>query len=178
MKRRIAVLSAIVLGLMLCAYSPRLRAAGPSPKAASGGVKIDFNAERVGPREIEDTTETAIPRDYGTAWNALETALDQNRTDVLDTGFVGFARERFAQRVADQRNSGLRVRYVDHGHKLQAIFYSPEGSTMQLRDTAQYDVQVLDGDTVISSQPVTQNFIVLMTVTEDRWKVRVLQAVQ
>jgi hypothetical protein len=30
---------------------------------------------------------------------------------------------------------------------------------------------------VIHSQPVTQNYIALMTVTEDRWKVRMLEAV-
>ena len=178
MKRWIAVLPAVVLGLAICAHVPHVGAAGPAPKAASGTVKVDFKTDGLGPRDIEDTTETAIPRDYATAWNALETALSQNRTDILDTGFVGFARDRFAQRDADQRTSGLRVRYVDHGHKVQAIFYSPEGSTMQLRDTAQYDLQVLDGDTVISSQPVTQNYVALMTVTEDRWKVRVLQAVQ
>jgi hypothetical protein len=178
MKRWIALLSASAIAVFAWTYAPRVRAAGPAPKAATAAVKVEFNADGLGPREIEDTTEIAIPRDYATAWNALETALSQNRTDILDGGFVGFARDRFAQRVVDQRKSGLRVRYVDHGHKVQAIFYSPEGSTMQLRDTAQYELEVLDGDNVISSQPVTQNYLALMTVTEDRWKVRVLQAVQ
>ena len=141
------------------------------------GIKVDFDAEGLGPREIEDTTETAIPRDYATAWSALEAALSQNRATALDAGFVGFAHDRFAQRVADQKNSNLRVRYVDRGHKLKALFYSPEGSTMQLRDTAQYDFEVLDGDSVISSQNITQSYIAVMTVTEDHWKVRVLQEI-
>ena len=178
MKRWIALLSAIVVAFASCAYSPHDRAAGPSPKAASGDVKVDFSNDGLGPRQIEDTTEIAIPRDYATAWNALETAFSQNRADILDSGFVGFARDRFAQRVSDQRKSGLRVRYIDRGHKVYVIFYSPEGSTMQLRDTAEYELEVMDGKTVISSQPVTQNYIALMTVTEDRWKIRFLQAVQ
>ena len=89
MKRWIAVLPAVVLGLAICAHVPHVGAAGPWPKAVSGTVKVDFNTEGLGPRDIEDTTETAIPRDYATAWNALETALSQNRTDILDTGWIG-----------------------------------------------------------------------------------------
>jgi hypothetical protein len=177
MKRWIVLLTAAVIAAIAWAFAPRARADGLTPKAPSGAVKVEFSSEGLSPREIEDTTEVAIPRDYATAWNALETALSQNRAAVLDNGFVGFARDRFAQRVADQKKSGMHVRYLDRGHKLQAIFYSPEGSTMQLRDTAQYELEVLDGDTVISSQPVTQNYIALMTVTEDRWKVRVLESV-
>lgn len=176
MKRRVALLAVLAMGVVAWRVAPRARAADSAGEAASGGIKVQFISAGVGPREIEDTTEVAIPRDYATAWNALETALCQNRTDVLDTGFVGSARERLAQRISDQKKSGLRVRYVDRGHKVQAVFYSPEGSAMQLRDTAQYDLEVVDGDTVISSQPVTQNYVALMTVTEDRWKVRELEA--
>lgn len=177
MKGRLVLLATAALVIGCWSLAPRVRAADQGRKATPGGIKIEFNDEGAGPREIEDTTQTAIPRDYATAWNALETALSQNRADVLDTGFVGFARERLAQRIADQKSSGIRVRYVDKGHKLNAVFYSPEGSTMEVRDTAQYEMQVLDGDTVISSQPVTQNYVALMTVTEDRWKVRVLEQV-
>ena len=171
------LLAGLIISVIAWTPAPRNAAAGPVPRTAPGGIKVEFNSDGAGPREIEDTTSAAIPRDYATAWNALETALNQNRAEALDAGFVGFARERLAQRIADQKKSGVRVRYVDRGHKVQAIFYSPEGSAMQLRDTARYDLEVLDGDTVITSQPATQNYIALMTVTEDRWKVRVLQAV-
>jgi len=174
MRLRIALLAIAAISAAAWTIAPRVRAADPVPKSE---VKVEFDAEGVGPRQIEDTTEAAIPRDYATAWNVLETALSQNRASALDIGFVGFARERLAQRVADQQKSGVRVRYVDRGHKVQAIFYSPEGSTMQLCDAARYDIEVLDGDTVIHTEPVTQNYIALMTVTEDRWKVRVLEAV-
>lgn len=176
MRRRVALLAVLAMGVVAWSVAPRARAADRAREATSGGIKVQFISHGVGPREIEDTTEVAIPRDYATAWNALETALSQNRTDLLDTGFVGFARERLAQRIADQKKAGLRVRYVDRGHKVQAVFYSPEGSAMQLRDTAEYELEVVDGDKVIHSQPVTQNYVALMTVTEDRWKVRMLEA--
>jgi hypothetical protein len=173
MKRRVLLLALFAMGAMAWSVAPRAGAADPAP---AGGIQVEFTAEGVGPREIEDTTAAAIPRDYATAWQALETALSQNRASALDSGFIGFARDRLAQRIADQQKSGMRVRYVDRGHNVQAIFYSPEGSTMQLRDTLHYDLEVLAGGTVISSQPVTENYIALMTVTEDRWKVRVLES--
>jgi hypothetical protein len=176
MKRRVALLALLAVGMFAWSIAPHARAADPVREATSGGIKVWFIADGVGPRDIEDATEVAIPRDYATAWNVLETALSQNRTDILDNGFVGFARERLVRRISDQKKSGLHLRYADRGHKVQAIFYSPEGSAMQVRDTAQYDLEVLDGNTVIHSQPVTQNYVALMTVMEDRWKVRVLEA--
>jgi hypothetical protein len=47
---------------------------------------------------------------------------------------------------------------------------------MQLRDTARLEVQLLDGDKVVHSDQFTQNYLVVMTAGENRWKVRVLQA--
>jgi hypothetical protein len=46
---------------------------------------------------------------------------------------------------------------------------------MQLRDTAQIELEVLDGDTVIHREQITQPYLVLMTVAEGSWKVRVLE---
>jgi hypothetical protein len=164
----------IVLAVL---FSLPLLGAEIAPKGDSG-IQVQFNIEGAGPREIEDTTQAAIVRDYGTAWRSLETALNDNSKEALDNGFVGFARDRYAARIAGQKQSGLRTRIVDHGHKLQAMFYSPEGSTMQLRDTAKLELQVLDGGNVISTRKLTRSYVVLMTPAEDRWKVRVLQESQ
>ena len=46
---------------------------------------------------------------------------------------------------------------------------------MQLRDTAQYDLQVFDGDRLLYTQPTTATYVVLMTPAADRWMVKVLQ---
>jgi hypothetical protein len=61
---------------------------------------------------------------------------------------------------------------------VDATFYSPEGSAVQLQDTAQLEIQLLDGGKIVSSQNVTRKYIAVVTVVEDRWKVRVLDAVQ
>jgi hypothetical protein len=138
--------------------------------------RIDLNVDAAGPRQVEDTTEKAVARDYARAWSSMTTALSENRPDVLDGDFVGVALDNLRERVNQQQQSGLHTRFVDRGHKLQAIFYSPEGSAIQLRDTAQFDVQFLDGDKVLHQEQRTENYTVVMTAAENRWKVRVLQA--
>jgi putative sterol carrier protein len=138
--------------------------------------RVNLNVDAAGPRQVEDTTEKAIARDYARAWNSMITALSENRSGALDPDFVGVALDNLRERVNQQQRSGLRTRYVDRGHNLQAIFYSAEGSAIQLRDTAQFDVQFLDGDKVIHEEQRTENYTVVMTAAENRWKVRVLQA--
>lgn len=145
---------------------------------SNSSVKVELDASAASPRAVEDTTEKAIVRDYGNAWSVLAAALANNRADGLASGFTGTARDRLAERVQQQRRTGLRTRYVDHGHKLQAVFYSPEGSAMQLHDTAKLEEQILDGDTVVSSRELTASYVVLMTVGEERWKVRLLQSLE
>lgn len=138
--------------------------------------QISLNVDNAGPRQMEDSTEKAVARDYGRAWSTMITALSENRADVLDADFVGVALDNLRERVNQQQQSGLHTRYVDRGHQLQAIFYSAEGSAIQLRDTAQFEVQFLDGDKVIHQEQRTENYTVVMTAAENRWKVRVLQA--
>jgi hypothetical protein len=168
------VLALMFLGAVALVLAPRAVAADV-PQASA--PKIQLNAAAVTPRKLEDSTEIAIVRDYATAWQALARSLAENRTDTLNVGFVGIAKDQLTARVRKQQESGLRTRLVDHGHKVEAVFYSPEGSAIQLRDTAQLEMQVLDGDKVIHSEHVTQHYVALMTVAELGWKVRVLETV-
>lgn len=137
--------------------------------------RVDLNAGAAGPRQVEDSTEKAVARDYALAWNSMAAALFENRPDLLNADFVGVALDGLRQRIDQQQQSGLKTRYIDRGHKLQAVFYSPEGSAIQLRDTAQFQVDYLDGDKVVNSEQRTEIFTVVMTAAENRWKVRVLQ---
>jgi hypothetical protein len=138
---------------------------------------VHFNADNIGPRSIEDLTSKSIPRDYGLAWQSMEKALDENRPDLLDAYFTGFAKEDLNKRVKSQIRSGMHVRYQDRGHHLEGIFYAPAGDAMELRDRAQYDIQVYDGGKVIYEEPVDAQYIVLMTPGADRWLVRKLQTI-
>jgi hypothetical protein len=145
--------------------------------AEKTGPTVELNTSAAQPRQVEDVTEKAITRDYANAWKIMETALNENRTDQLGGGFAGIAQDKLAKRVEGQKASNLRTRIIDRGHKLEAIFYSPEGSALQVRDTAQLEIEYLDGSSVVHREQVTQKYLALLTVGEDRWKVRVLEEV-
>jgi len=145
--------------------------------AEKTGPSVELNASAAQPRQVEDVTEKAITRDYANAWKIMETALSENRTDQLGGGFAGIAQDKLQKRIEGQKASNLRTRIIDRGHKLEAIFYSPEGSALQVRDTAQLEIEYLDGSSVVHREQVTQKYLALLTVGEDRWKVRVLEEV-
>lgn len=170
MRRVLLTISLIALTALGAWTVHRVYAAAPS-------VQVLFHAENAQPRHLEDTTEQGVLRDYKTAWQNLATAMEQNRPDLLDASFVGFAHDKLGDAIAEQKKNGLRRRYIDHGHKLQAVFYSYDGSAMQLKDTANIEIQLLDGSKVVSSQPGTIFYVVLMTPAENSWKIRDLEAV-
>ena len=138
---------------------------------------IQVDVSKAGPRDVEDQTKDSIVRDYGRAWQALEQALEDNRSDLLNADFAGYAQNEWLEAVKVQSSSGLSRRIIDGGHHVQVIFYSPDGSALQLRDTAQLEIQYRDGSKVLHSEKLSAQYLVLMTPTENSWKVRVLQEV-
>ena len=140
--------------------------------AASAAPQVELNADNIGPRAIEELTSKTIVRDYANAWKTMAEALDKNRPDVLDGYFTGFAKDKLAQLIARQKQTGVRITYDDHGHKLDALFYSPSGDAMQLRDRAQLGIAIRDGDKIIHNEQTSMQYLVLMTPGADRWLVR------
>jgi len=137
---------------------------------------VQLNVDNASPRQVDDGVQRAIVRDYAAAWQSLGSALADNNAGGLQDDFIGFALDKLKQRIKDQQQSGLRTRIVDRGHKVDAIFYSLDGSAIELRDTVTLDTQVLDGDTVLHSDHAQIRYFVVMTGAEDRWKVRVLES--
>lgn len=137
--------------------------------------RVQVNIENAGPREVEESTQQAIARDYAAAWKALNSALANNSAAPLNDNFIGYALDKYTQRVKDQQKNGLKTRIVDNGHKMDAIFYSPDGSAIELHDTASLETQILDGGTVLHSDQAQVHYYAVMTPSEDRWKVRVLE---
>ncbi len=144
--------------------------------AAAEPPRVELNADNIGPRPLEDLTSKSLPRDYAFAWQTMEQALEENRPGLLEGYFTGMAKQDLTQRVNSQIKSGLHTRYEDRGHKLEALFYSPAGDAVQLRDRAQLEVQILDGGKVIYDEPMTLQYVVIMTPGADRWLVREIQA--
>lgn len=136
---------------------------------------VQLDASKAAPREVEDNTQQAIIRDYSAAWKGLSTALANNSLAPLRENFTGFALDKLSQRINEQRQNGLTTRIIDRGHKLDALFYSPDGSAIELKDTATIETQVLDGGNVIHSDQAQVHYYAVLTGAEDRWKVRVLE---
>lgn len=143
---------------------------------ADGKPAVQLTVKSAQPREVEDVTQNAIVRDYTLAWQAISTSLANNTLQPLNENFAGFALDKFTQRVKDQKQNGLTTRIIDHGHKVDAIFYSQDGAAIELKDTASIETQVLDGSTVIHSDQAQIHYYAVMTGAEDRWKVRVLES--
>lgn len=137
---------------------------------------IQLNVADTAPREVEESTQRSVVRDYSAAWKGLSTALANNTLAPLNENFTGFALDKLTQRVKDQKQNGLTTRLIDHGHKVDAVFYSPDGSAIELRDTASIETQVLDGGSVIHSDQAQVHYYAVLTGAEDRWKVRVLES--
>ena len=144
---------------------------------ADSKLQVQLNVDNVQPHQLEDSTKVSIMRDYGLAWGELNTALASNNTAPLSNHFTGFALQQLTQRVKDQQKHGLTTRTVDRGHKLDAIFYARDGSSLEFRDTATLETQILDGDTVIYSEQGQTHYLAIMTGGADRWYVRVLESV-
>lgn len=145
--------------------------------AADTHPSITLNVQNAGPRQIEDTTERSVARDYAAAWKAMAQALDQNRKDILGLSFIGTASDKLTATIDEQRKSNLHQQIIDKGHHVDAVFYSPEGSAMELHDTAQVQLNLMDGNKVLHSEDATVHYVVLLTAAENSWKVRVLEAV-
>ena len=140
-------------------------------------VKVQINLKKAGPREVESLTEQRILRDYRLAWTSMAQALEFNTTDPLEGPFAGDAKQQLLQTVNTQQHSGLSQRHIDQNHRLEAVFYAPEGDVMELHDTAEYQLQISDGGKIIHDEHVVMHYVVLMTPGADRWVIRQLQAV-
>jgi hypothetical protein len=92
--------------------------------------------------------------------------MDANNAALLDQDFVGTARDKLAEAIQQQSTLALHTRYQDKSHDIQVVFYSPEGLSIQLVDTVEYDVQVLDHDKLKATQPVRARYIVVLTPVE------------
>jgi hypothetical protein len=157
--------------LILCT----LFTAAPGIGSAQATVRVE-PPDLQGPRPLPEQTGAAAIRDYLQSWQNFRAALEQNRSDLLDPAFVGTARDKLAETIQQQAALGIRTRYEDIAHDIHIVFYSPEGLSIELTDTVQYDLQVLDHDRVKTTQRANARYVIVLTPAEVRWRVRVFQA--
>jgi hypothetical protein len=149
----------------------------PSQLPQSRLPEVHLDADGLAPRPIEELTGTTIAQHYAQAWRDLEGALEFGQADRLGEEFVGFAKDHLGRRIGEQKQAGIHVRIVDRGHNLKAVFYSTDGTAMQLLDQARLEIQTYDGDKLLDTQNAAHEYVVLMTPGADRWYVRDLEEV-
>ena len=130
-----------------------------------------------GPRQLQEQTASAVIRNYLESWQSMRVALDRNSAPELDRDFTGNAKEKLGETIQEQKALGIRTRYQDSSHDIQIVFYSPEGLSIELTDQVEYDVQVFDRNKLQITQHVSAYYVVVLTPSEVRWRVRVFQAV-
>jgi len=146
--------------------------------AAADAPRVVLNVSKAGPRAVEPLTERSLLRDYKFAWSNLALALESNSEGPLNGLFVGHASGWLHQTVKNQEKNGLTSRYLNQSHKVEAVFYAPEGDVIELHDVAEYDYQILDSGKAIHNEHAIVHYVVLMTPGADRWVVRQLQSVE
>jgi hypothetical protein len=147
----------------------------PALAAAQATVRVE-TPQLNGPRALAPQTAQAVVRDYLQSWKAMRAALEQNQPGLLNADFIGAARDKLSKTIQEQAAAGIHTRYQDRAHDLQIVFYSPEGLSIELTDTVDYDVQVFDADKLLTSQPVHARYLIMMTPSQVRWRVRGMQA--
>jgi hypothetical protein len=129
-----------------------------------------------GPRQLQQQTAKAAIQDYLDSWAVLGNAFSKNRPDLLEKGFIGAAEDKLTGTIKQQQSKGVHTVYRDKSHDVKILFYSPDGLSIELADSVQYDVQLFDHDKAIGTQQVQSRYIVVLTPTEVRWRVRIFQA--
>ena len=161
--------SSSLLLLVLAGFAAPLLSQQPTVHIEPGRVD--------GPRPLAAQTRAAVIKDYLQAWQIMRDAFSANQAAVLDSAFVGSAREELADAIAQQNTLGIRTHYQDRAHDLRIVFYSPEGLSVELTDTVDYDLEVIGADgKSIATTHQTAHYIAVLTPSEIRWRVRVFQS--
>ena len=130
-----------------------------------------------GTSTLKEQTASAAIQNYLQAWDGLRSAMAQNRADLLDSYFIGTARDKLSATVRQQASLGIRTNYQDKSHDIQVVFYSRDGMSLQLIDDVEYVVQLVAPGQHAVAQNVKARYVAVMTPTETKWRVRVFQAV-
>jgi hypothetical protein len=125
---------------------------------------------------MEKQTQAAVIRDYLEAWRCLSGAFEQNRPELLEQAFVGSAKEKLATTIEQQKQAGIQTAYRDRAHDITLVFHSPDDLSTQLVDKVEYEVEIKDHEKTQVAEHLTSRFVAVLTPTEVRWKVRILQS--
>jgi hypothetical protein len=149
---------------------------------ASGGdmwgqpsVRVDA-PDAGGTSSLQKQTAAAAIQNYLHSWESLREAFEKNQVAALDQDFVGAAKDKLTSTIRQQSALGFGTTYLDRAHEIKIVFYSPEGLSLELEDTVDYDVQLIGHGAPTEKLNRRARYFVVLTPAETRWRVRVFQA--
>src|SRR5260370_24455887 len=70
---------------------------------------VELRIDQAGPREVNETVQQSLVRDYSAAWQALAVALANNNAAPLNYNFLGFSQDQLARHLIVQQHPALRT---------------------------------------------------------------------
>lgn len=132
---------------------------------------VDWRADPELPRDMEPATRVALADAWTSALGRIDQALVMGSTHDLVSSFSGHALSQVTAGV--DTSDGLR-RQVPVAHDLEVVFYSADGSVVELRDHALELVRVAEagGDIVVGTRRESWGAVLLLR--DGRWRVEQL----
>lgn len=144
----------------------------------SNAPSVQITSAGVQPRQIEDDTQQKISKIYSRSWQDLDNGLSKNDASALAPSFIGFARDRYVNQIKAQQASGISSHVIARKHDAKAVFYSVEGSAIEIHDNVEVERQILDGSKVVASEIKMVPYVAVLSTTDDGWKIRLLEQAQ
>ncbi len=129
-----------------------------------------------GPRELQEQTKDGSDSGLSGSMEEFQCSPESKPDGSFGRGFCGIAKDKLKETIKQQSALGLHTHYQDVSHDLQIVFYSPEGLSIEMTDKVEYDMQVFDHDKNLATQHVSARYVVVLTPSEVKWRVRVFQA--
>lgn len=123
------------------------------------------------PREMEPATRVALTEAWTSAFGRVDQALVTASTHDLVTSFSGNALQQVTTGV--EAADGLR-RQVPVAHDLEVVFYSADGSIVELVDHGLELVRVLAHDETIVVEEHDETWAAVLLLRDGRWRVEQL----
>lgn len=123
------------------------------------------------PREVDPATRTALTDAWTSAFGRVDAALATGSLDDLVTSFSGNALDQVTATVGSAE--GL-ARQVPVAHDLEVVFFSADGSVIELRDHALELVRVASHDGTVEVTHDRERWDAVLLLRDGRWRVEQL----
>lgn len=115
-------------------------------------------------RPVEPDTRRFVESAWVRGWAGVDAAQRSGDRSEVTARFVGPLVDQVAQTARPSAPAAL----TQHGHELEVVFYSLDGSVMALSATSEIERQLLGGPSLRS----TEQYQVVMLLSDGNWRIQ------